>query len=60
MLQKETIKDFQETISKECGRSVSFEEAGEILGGWVKYFDLLAQIYHREKQNDENENNENN
>ena len=43
-LLKETIKELQEIIRKEYGRSLSFAEVSEIAYGLVGYFDLLAKI----------------
>ena len=43
-LLKETIKELQEIIRKEYGRSLSFAEVSEIAYGLVNYFDLLAKI----------------
>ena len=53
-LQKETIESFKKLIREERGMNISFDEAEEVLRTWVAYYDLLAKIYHQEKQNDEN------
>ena len=44
-----TIKDLQEILRDEYGREVTFAEAAEIASTLVGYFDLLARIYHRDK-----------
>jgi hypothetical protein len=54
-LNEKTIQALQEILRDEYGREVSFAEAAEIASGLVGYFDLLARIYHREKnQNPKN------
>jgi len=54
MIQDSTIKEFHQLLRKEYGRSVSLEEAREILSGTVAYFDLLAKIDYRKHATLEN------
>jgi hypothetical protein len=53
-LNLKTIEALQEILRDEYGREISFAEAAEIAGALVGYFDLLARIYHREKNKDPN------
>ena len=48
-LSKKTIQALQEILREEYGREVSFSEADEIARGLVGYFDVLAKIYDRTK-----------
>lgn len=54
MITETTIKDFQQVVSEDYGRELSFQEAKEILAGMVGYFDLLAKIDFRRKMKLEN------
>ena len=49
-----TVQALQEILRDEYGREVSFAETAEIASALVDYFDLLARIYHREKNKDPN------
>ena len=49
MVSEQTIKEFQEAVSKEYGVTLTEKDAKEILLNWVAYCDLLAKIDHREK-----------
>jgi hypothetical protein len=49
MISQETIKKFQVTIESEFGVILNDKEATEVLNNWVGYFDLLAKIDHRDR-----------
>ncbi len=49
MICEQTVKDFQNAIELELGRKLDEKEATEILTNLVGYFDTLAKIDHREK-----------
>ena len=51
-LNEKTIQALQEILRAEYGREVSFAEATDIANALVGYFDLLARIYHRRKNED--------
>lgn len=46
-----TINEFREAVKEDYGRDLGPAEASEILHTLVSYFDLLAKIHHREKEN---------
>lgn len=46
-LRKETIEDLRKIIRNEYGRDLSFRETSEIARGLVGYFNLLAEISHK-------------
>ena len=48
-LSEQTIKALMKIMRDEYGRDVSFAEASQIANTLVDYFDLLARIYHRDK-----------
>lgn len=50
MISDATFKVFQEAVKKEYGQDLTDKEAREILTGAVNYFDLLAKLYHRDKE----------
>jgi len=54
-LSKERIWEFQKIIREDYDKEVSYEEAAEIAGGLVGYFDLLAKIDARNKEKGEND-----
>lgn len=43
------VKEFQQAFQKDYGKKISVSEASEVAGSLVEFFDLLAQINHREK-----------
>jgi len=49
MLSQSTIEELRQILKEEYGHDVSKANASEIAYGLVGYFDLLAKIYHREK-----------
>lgn len=49
MITEQTIKDFQEAVRDEYGIHLDTIEANSVLENWVSYFDLLAKINHRSK-----------
>ncbi len=49
MITEQTVKDFQEAIKAEYGIQLDTTEANAVLENWVSYFDLLAKINHRSK-----------
>ncbi len=51
MVSDALIKKLQEIIREEYGRDVNVKEATEIANDLVGYFDLLAKIYHEDKEN---------
>lgn len=57
MLNSQIIEELKVIIKEDYGRDFSFSEVTEIADGLIGYFDLLGQIYHREKiKNDFEEN----
>jgi hypothetical protein len=50
MYNEQTIQEFQQVLEEEYGKKTTPAEAAEILNTLVKYYDLLAKVYHREKQ----------
>ncbi len=56
-ISKETISALQKIVKEEYGRKVSFIEAFEITGALVNYFDLLAKLYHQDKEYIDNQSN---
>ena len=57
MLSEKIIKKFQWAVEQDYGEKLSFAEASEILNDITEYFDLLAKIYGRMKNDDDSENN---
>ncbi|MCH8902888.1 MAG: hypothetical protein IIA45_03115 [Bacteroidetes bacterium] len=45
---KAIIKEFQQVLKEDYEKEVNMKDATNILEGVAKYFDLLAQIYHRD------------
>jgi len=56
MINKKLVQELQAIIKEEYGRELNFNEASEIANGLVEYFDLLAKVNHRIKNDYENEN----
>ena len=54
MISQETTKEFQEALSEEYGKDVTYEEASQILGDLTGYFDVLSKVYHRMQTKEEN------
>lgn len=54
MISEITIKEFQQVVSEDYGREISFQEAKKMLADMVGYFDLLAKIDFRRKMKLEN------
>jgi hypothetical protein len=44
-----TIQELRQILKEDYGKEVTQAEASEIAYTLVRYFDLLAKIYHREK-----------
>jgi len=57
MLSEKIIKKFQWAVEQDHGEKLSFAEASEILNDITEYFDLLAKIYGRMKNDDDSKNN---
>ena len=58
MLSEKTIEELRLILREDYGREINRAEASEIALGMVGYFDLLANIWHRGKiKNDNNDNN---
>lgn len=49
MLSQETVEALRQILKEDYGRDVSRADASEIAHTLVGYYDLLAKIYHREK-----------
>lgn len=49
LLKEETIQKLRQIIREDYGKEVTPAEASEIAHTLVSYFDLLAQIYHKNK-----------
>jgi hypothetical protein len=43
-----TVEEFRTILKEDYGRDVTPEQASEIAHSLVHYFDLLAEVYHRE------------
>lgn len=52
-----TIQELKQILKEDYGRDVTQAEASEITRTLVSYFDLLAKIYHREKNKNNYDNN---
>lgn len=48
-LSPELIAEFQRIVREDYGRDLTMAEASEIASGLVGYFDLLAQMHHRDQ-----------
>ena len=57
MLSEKIIKKFQWAVEQDHGEKLSFAEASAILNDITEYFDLLAKIYGRMKNDDDPKNN---
>jgi len=57
MLSETTIKELRQILKEECGRNISIKEVSEIAHMLVGYYDLLAKIHHRDKTENNHENN---
>lgn len=44
-----TIEELQIVLKEDYGRDVSYAETSEIINSLTSYYDLLAKIYHRDK-----------
>ena len=57
------VKEFQQAFQKDYGKEISASEASEVASSLIEFFDLLAQINHREKSKNrysyESDNNQN-
>lgn len=49
---KERLEELRTMIAEEYGREVTAQELHQIGYGLVGYFDLLAYLYHKQKEND--------
>ena len=49
-ISKETVIELKKIVRESYGKELSDTEAWEIARGLVGYFDLLAKIHHRIKQ----------
>jgi hypothetical protein len=49
-ISKETVMELKKIIKEDYGKDLSYDKAWEIAHDLVGYFDLLAKIYHRTKQ----------
>lgn len=47
MISRESIVELQTALKEEYGRTVTFQEASEMLYDLATYFDLLAKVNHR-------------
>jgi hypothetical protein len=59
MLSQTTVEELRQILKEEYGKDVSQADASEIAHTLVGYFDLLANIYHREKTENNNDTNNN-
>jgi hypothetical protein len=56
-LSQERIDELRQILKEDFGREVSQADASDIAYTLVGYYDLLAKIYHREKTENKNDNN---
>ncbi len=49
-ISKERILELQQIIKEDYDREISFEQASSIGNNLVGYFDLLAKMYHQDKE----------
>ncbi len=49
MVSEELAKEFQEIMKEDYGKEISVALAVEMMSGMVKYYDLLAKLYHSKK-----------
>ena len=54
MIRKELLQDLQAAIKEEYGQDLELKEVEEIATDFINYFDLLAKIYYRDKQKNNN------
>lgn len=48
-VRQETLLELQAILREDYGREITLDEAGVLASGLVGYFDLLAKIHHRSK-----------
>lgn len=53
MVSQQLIEELQIIIKEDYGRDLDIKDTAKIANDMVGYFDLLAKIYDREKQNNE-------
>ena len=51
MLSDKAIQEFKQVIKKEHWKDLTDDEAKEYLASYVRYFQILNNIYQREKDN---------
>lgn len=51
MVSQQLIKELQTILREEHGLDLELPEVADIGNGLTNYFDLLAQIHHRDKSN---------
>jgi hypothetical protein len=56
-LSQERIDELRQILKEDFGREVNQADASDIAYTLVGYYDLLAKIYHREKTENKNDNN---
>ena len=54
MPKEATVQELQQIIKQEYGEELSLEKVAQIARDITGYFDLLANIYHRTKINENN------
>lgn len=54
MVSQELIKELQIIIKEDCGRDLDMADTAKIANDMVGYFDLLAKIQDREKNDKQN------
>lgn len=50
MVSQKRIQELQIILREDYGKDLSFQDVAAIANDLVGYFNLLAKIYHREKQ----------
>lgn len=53
MVSQQLIEELQIIIKEDYGKNLDTKDTAKIANDMVGYFDLLAKIYNREKQNNE-------
>ena len=51
MVSEKLVKKFQQIVKEEYGKDITMSEASQIANDLVGYFDLLAKLYHEQKNN---------
>ena len=51
-----TIKEMQQILEEDYGKNISQTEASKIIHNLTDYYNLLAKIYHREKNKNDYDN----